>query len=456
MRPDHPIDELFRNALHEAEATPPPSVWEGIRVGRRPKRRLPPWFRMNGLLLLIVPLLGIGGYALLPKGDRLASEQVVLAETTEALAPPITTMRAAPATLSEKAPATIPKDVIHEETEAMSAFSMASSLGRVTATSEHAPRINTTPDEALASSDPKLLLPDPFATDMTERSMPENVITLRPLLPQLAIVRGPIPASAPPACAEYVLPHGEWNISGVVGLYDVKRDWQGEDQALVTALNGTEANNTTWGLGLELGREWRSGWGLSAGLFHERSEQQFAFTEKRSQVSQEVVTWLVTLDQQVFANEMDTVEHVHVTEARYNGTDRRHVYRIPVTGSYQRRIGPIHYAIRAGFALEYTQIHQDHSLVLDPEALLTVRSLSAHELRRRHPLLLLGTVGAGLGHSFHENWQLWLGAAYMRGLAPLGTTADAWTSPTRLGLQLRLVHQFTTKRSTCSEISVDR
>ena len=52
MSERHPIDELFHRALHDAEVTPPPAVWEGI-VRKRSKRRGGYWgWLAAGLLLL--------------------------------------------------------------------------------------------------------------------------------------------------------------------------------------------------------------------------------------------------------------------------------------------------------------------------------------------------------------------------------------------------------------------
>jgi hypothetical protein len=54
QREPHPIDDLFRRGLAEAEVVPPPSVWEGVQRGRRRSGWLP-WPGLNGLLLLLIP-----------------------------------------------------------------------------------------------------------------------------------------------------------------------------------------------------------------------------------------------------------------------------------------------------------------------------------------------------------------------------------------------------------------
>src|SRR5690606_6324754 len=104
----------------------------------------------------------------------------------------------------------------------------------------------------------------------------------------------------------------------------------GDDEELVKALQKTEARTSTFAPGLMLERKWHSGWGFGAGIFHERSEQQFQFVDKRTLVTEEVITWLVTLDSEVFISDQDTLRSYTTTEKTYSGSNRRSITRIPV------------------------------------------------------------------------------------------------------------------------------
>jgi hypothetical protein len=63
MNGRHPIDDLFARTLRDAEATPPPAVWEGIVRERGKGRRVAAKRRSRwGLAALLLLLLGSAGY----------------------------------------------------------------------------------------------------------------------------------------------------------------------------------------------------------------------------------------------------------------------------------------------------------------------------------------------------------------------------------------------------------
>ncbi len=78
MNRKHPIDELFAQTLRDAEAQPPPAVWEGIVRDRQKKgaQRLRRWWGYAAILLLLV---GAAGYwAMRPtESDQLIENQSV-------------------------------------------------------------------------------------------------------------------------------------------------------------------------------------------------------------------------------------------------------------------------------------------------------------------------------------------------------------------------------------------
>ena len=289
---------------------------------------------------------------------------------------------------------------------------------------------------------------EPVVTGRSEVSSADQQIAR--FLPPLSIMpdrstinNGPLSA---PAFTDYVLPNGEWIFSFVIGTSDVKRTWRGSDDPLVKALNDLEVHNTSYAFGVNAGRKYRSGFGFTTGLISERSEQQFSYTDRRTEVSQEVITWLVTLDSQVFVSDVDTVESVTTTEQRYNGFDRRSVLRIPLEGYFHRSAGRLHYGIRAGASIELTQVDQQHSLFFDrQEGRIEVTDLSGSELRARYPVMLSGAIGVDLGYSLAEHWSIEASPVLTSGIAPLTRTAEVWNSPSRFALQLRLNYHFTNR-----------
>jgi hypothetical protein len=467
-RETHPIDDLFRRKLADMEAPPPPQVWEGIMNARRERRWLPPWFRMNGLLLVLIPAAMLVTYLSWPVDNDAAGaegqtyhavpvsalgQQNVNSAGVSSISPAMGNNESGggpdqAGTTSRTPGASTSSPVAFEgERETSTALGHTSTIPNQPPTTELTASREAVSAMSLADDrnrdEPVLALP--AASDLLMDA--GNANFLRPLpiqytgtLTRPSIVIAEIP---PP----YVLPPAEWVISLVAGRYDVGRRWRGQDDALSTALNNSEARTTSHAFGMTIGRHWHSGFGITTGILAERSEQQFQFLDSRTEVSREVIPYIVTLNSQVFVSDTDTIDHYSTTEKFYEGINRRTVVRIPVEGHYIRRVGRFHYGVRAGFALEYTSAQQDHSLSLDHnEGRIGVTKLSGNDLRRRYPLMLLATSGLDLGYTLGEQWSIGLNPMYMAGAMPLSPAGEAWNSPSRLGLQFRLSHHLSPKK----------
>jgi hypothetical protein len=228
-----------------------------------------------------------------------------------------------------------------------------------------------------------------------------------------------------------------------IGFNDVRLLWTGDDERLANALDDSEAVHSTVSPGVAFGRTWLSGWGLSTGVFLERSERYFEHTERSSTVETALLTYIVTLNTQVFVSNVDTVESVSTTERHTSGVNRRTALRIPFEASWQRRARRWSYGLRAGAAVEFTRA--EHALSLDlqgQDGRLVATDLSGEAIDGRYPTALLLTAGLEVGYLFHERWSLHAGPAYMRGVTPLEDTAPVHALPERLGLQFGLVHHF--------------
>ncbi len=486
-REEHPLDEFFRRSLANTEADPPAEVWAGIQAARHRRTWWQQWFRMNGILLLLVPAAAWVTYAAWPdrntgKGrdatpddDRIAVAGIA-PETTSA-------MLAADEALIHREQQ-IRAGVNSGDPEQASIHSQESTIDNVPDVLSSDSPMRSEPGNSSVQPEEKThtevvdhsgelsvqLTSERTAgkADPGDRSMQQGAIAhdtgLRNTMASaidlpdpFAYYISPLPIGLAygslsgepktvPAPSAYVLPKGDWILSLVIGTSDVKRDWRGTDRPLVKALDDAEAHTTTYGFGIQAGRSYRSGSGFSVGLINERSEQQFSYTDRRTEVSQHVVNYIVTLDSEVFISDPDTIDQVTTVEQRYQDIDRKTVYRVPLEGFYHLSAGRLYYGPRAGASLEFTHVRQKYSLVNDPDGpRIEVGSLSRTELRSRYPAVLSGSIGVDLGYHLAENWSFELSPVYMAGILPLTGTGDVWAAPSRLAVQFRLHHHFTTK-----------
>lgn len=241
----------------------------------------------------------------------------------------------------------------------------------------------------------------------------------------------------------YVLCPSEWWLGIHFGSYSLSYDWAGENAFLANALNEVEAPTSTLALGLSVGKEWRSGWGLSTGLTFERSEQAFSRVERTTQVEEEFTTYVVTLNTQVFVIDVDSSMVILTTEKESNGAVRRSHVRIPLETYWHKGLGRWSVGPRAGLALEF--VTGKSGTLLMPNA--TDGSLVAARpdkavFDQRFPTTLVGTIGLDIGVDLDERWTIQLKPGYMQGLLTFQGTAPAESLPHRWGVQFGIVHHF--------------
>jgi hypothetical protein len=477
-RETHPIDDRFRQVLMHAEVAPPPSVWENIQQDRRSRRYLPPWFRLNSILLILVPLVGFTTYMLWPSEGSLSEnvpEKIRTASIMTADQPAreetIRNSEIVPQSSSNGTSRTLEADAIGNDLTTNATGSRTAHTIKALAEGSQpsqkvvhsgGPGSSATPsDGSITASRNNLtterdakagsLESEPSTVTRSTRSANDLAWTIPTLIQPVTIrpERTVAPSSVitSPPIEQYVLPSAEWLFSLSIARYDLQRNWYGNDTDLLEALDRSEANTSTYAIGLGVSRHWRSGWGVSLGAFHERSEQRFEFEEERIEVAQQVQTYIVTLDTDVFYSNSDTIQQVTSTRENFEGLNRRSVLRIPIDGHYHWQRGRLYYGPRLGAAVEFTTVEQDRSMTLDrEEGRLTATSLSEKELRERHPVTLMGMVGLDLGYTINERWSLWAMPAYIFPATPLTRTGDAWTAPYRFGGSLRLSYHFTPKK----------
>lgn len=473
-RETHPIDDRFRQMLAGAEVTPPPSVWENIQRERRPRRLLPPWFQLNSILLVLLPLVGFTTYMLWPTDNgSAATEPRITASVTNSASAGTTLHVESSDGAVPSAEVNAPSDVSGQSIDPDGGGSHGPStsnepIGEAIGNGGDPPQISS--NEALPFGTPKpndrsvrsnssddgspatMMGGDPALNDCYVSEDPaielETPIVLR--MDPLRVRPGPPTIEASPLTPvmppAYVLPPADWVFSIGFMRYDLQRRWKGTDEDLVSALERSEANTSTYALGLGIARHWRSGLGIGIGVQHERSEQQFRFTEEQITIQQQVNSFIVTLDTDVFYASSDTIEQVTTSREEHEGLNRRSVIRIPVDGYYHWSRGRWMAGPRLGVAVEFTRVEQDRSITLDrEEGQLRATKLTGKELRERHPVTLHGQLGLDLGFTINERWSIRATPTYLFPAMPLTRTAEAWTAPHRFGAGLQLSYHFTPK-----------
>ncbi|MEO8588498.1 MAG: hypothetical protein ABI432_03945 [Flavobacteriales bacterium] len=466
MREEHPIDQYFRDALSRAEVQPPPSVWEGVKNGRRRRRGLAFWSRRRGLTIAtLMVALGAGAYWA-TRQDRTPIQPSIIStvpsgpthKVVPTPAPTNAPLDAAKATEGRTANSKAAFDSPHQrapiKTKKASEMPVPERAVEQTGLAIHsqAPWIATTP--ASPATPGAIDVPLPQLQEGTNVPGTSALFMDVGTIGRMDPLRSAWHGSALPLSPEgsnrpttYVLPSSEWWVALQMGWYDVRRQWTGDNTELTDALNASETWTSTIGVGALVGRTWRSGWGFSTGAEHERSEQQFHYVDQWTYVEQEVTTSLVTLNTQVFISQSDTVTTQVVDERIAEGLDKRSVIRVPVEGHWRGAWRRWTYGLSAGLAGEFTSVTSNAILVQDAQdGHISTAAPEGDELRERYPIVVLGTLSADLGYSLSERWTLWASPAYMNSLGALGTRSDVFAQPERFGLRLRLGYTFNCHR----------
>ncbi len=452
MQAKHPIDELFHGALAQAEVPPPAGLFEGVIAARAQRKRGGAWWWKAGALLLIG---GALGSALVLQQNRNMPGQPVAQELTSR-------------ENTETAPATTAEDLNSSDKPALTQEQAKGANGspgnEITATiaipadtdpQSEGPKPNgksthvTVP--TTANNIPNKLGVAPASAPRktpTEMPVPWSAIDEGPTtmdlrrvaLPSLA-TGAPVPAAHPQA---FVLPHGEWWVGARAAALNETRAWSGSNTRLVEALNASEASATYWSLGIVGGRTWRSGLNLGTGLLYERSERAFSTTYRTLVEEQEITSYFVTLNEEVFVSNVDTLITTSYSESNVSGIYRRALVRVPLELGWRFDLKRWGIMPKAGLLLELNLQRQGLSLdQANSDGPLMAVQLDPEAMRQRHPDLLMAMVGAELSFMVSERWRMSAAPVIMWTAAPLGPQgAQPRSVPQRSGLEFGLTYTF--------------
>ncbi|MDX9751551.1 MAG: hypothetical protein RBT71_10765 [Flavobacteriales bacterium] len=491
-RERHPLDDRFRELLHDAEADPPPHVWAGVRGSMPPGAGRRRW--LPGLLLVLL-LVG-GTWALGPWSARDDTPSGGHGEVASAgptpnggtigagTAPAYRTGGPGPAS-TESTPATAEgNSAEHRPTDPAPALH-GPAPGTATTPIVDVPASGDAPHHPITPPSAQAAPPvesRSLPVLRTAPGLPQNAppiaqagapppgpagthaeaggqggvrpVTAAPGLPAAdatwAAVRPvrPVRAEAVPTplyrpAEPMVLPRGEWWAGVQLGSYMYRYRWQGDDRRLTDALDAAHGTAAAIVPGLAVQRQWRSGWGLAAGLWAGVAEQRFHATDRRTWVEHDIHTYLVTLDGQVFVSNVDTVEHVMHQEATVAGNARRTVLFVPLEATWAKRVRRFHYGLRAGVVAELplgASGAMPAFVVADGPLTAVTADRRAHNARR--PAALSMSVGAELGFQLHERWAIAVGGRYMHATLPFAPATDAHGLADRWGTEFRLLHHI--------------
>ncbi len=452
MQAKHPIDELFHGALAQAEAAPPAGLFEGVMADRAKRKRGAAWWWKAGALLLIGCALGSAivfqqsrnmlGQPVAQGLSSRVNTEAAQATTAEGLntsdKPVLTQVQAGGASGSSgnEITATI---AIPTDTNPQREGPEPNGKGTHVTVPKTANNIPNKPSVTPASAAEKTPTEMPAPWSASDED-PTTMDLRGAALPSLA-AGAPIRAVQPQA---FVLRHGEWWMGARAAALNETRTWSGSNTRLVEALNAAEASATYWSLGIVGGRTWRSGLSLGTGLLFERSERAFSTTYRTLVEEQEITSYYVTLNDEVFVSNVDTLITTSYSENNVSGIYRRALVRIPLELGWRFDLKRWGIMPKAGLLLELNVQRQGLSLdQANSDGPLMAVQLDPEAMRQRHPDLLMAMVGAELSFMVSERWRMSANPVIMWTAAPLGPQgAQPRSVPQRSGLEFGLTYTF--------------
>lgn len=488
MQAKHPIDERFRQLLAKAEAEPPAAVWEQL-AARQQRTRRAAWWQWKSLALLLGGAALVGGaawWALSAPDTQERNAVVAAAPTSTPNTAPVsaTTTPAvpgaegsnstAPASVSAPAQATTPTPTSittapnHHTKHTDATSDQRVHVGGRSASANTNSHLTSAPRTPANTPNTSGSIANLSAQADDEdvplaRSVPGSIdgddVSLAPIVPANAkadattafraaglerlgtVLRtAPLEATLTHRTApRYRVPPGEWWLALHVGSTTSRSTWYGEDRALSDALNAGEGWQQQFTWGGALGRQWRSGFGLSVGLMTDRSERGFRHVDRTVYQDQSIETYFVTLNGQVFLSDVDTMVTTTAVETVTQGVDRRSTVRIPLLAHWQQEWRRWNVGVRVGPTVELTQAEAGPGIVRRSADQLGGGMLTASQRQERYPATVLGLTGLDIGWRLHEHWTLQAGYLALWPISVVQPRSTVYATTLRHGAELRLI-----------------
>ena len=208
----------------------------------------------------------------------------------------------------------------------------------------------------------------------------------------------PVPHPGP-----YVLPAGSWVAGITIGVGRMNGTWRADDQQGLTDAENWRGS-TLWGL--DIGREWRSGWSIRSGLGLAMDRSTFAWEEHEVERFTDVdTTWTTTLynntEDLVYTWNIDTMELERPSASSTTRSNNLYgAIRIPLTIGWHSDQRRWRYGAFTGFTVMIPSQRQGSTLHRSPDdAGPTVVDLTDARVNDRFGPRM--NMHAGLSRGFH-------------------------------------------------------
>jgi hypothetical protein len=475
MREKHPIDELFRGVLKDAEATPPQAVWEDVMRGRHWGHRflLQLERRWGWMLVLLLLLGGTAGWMFVREPDQLTErgrpvEQLSAVRKDLDPPEPASTHTAPPSdaiATSSSAGANIPVGSARSPGIMDNGARNDTREGQRTEGDHARARINTVDRKASypmsatvsASTMPPGSEDISRSEDRHARDLSAGPATTDPAddpiervqLDPVFGIRTVHHRSDPPApelgpgkpVDQYVLPRGSSWLGLQFSYADVDGSWEG-GAPLADELDRDEEWLDQWSAGLLIGRRWRSGASFAAGIDVTQRSSRFLHDEHVEGISTVVfdTTWVVTpagVNDTVYTwNIETTVLSEPGSDQRYSATNHYTLLRIPLEAGWRREVRRWSYGIHGGiiFGTTISRRGQTSALSASDGSSAVVDLNDTPDTR--FALSVAGSLALDAGYLLSERWSLHAGPVVSQDLWSVDSDAELRTSA--LGGFLRL------------------
>jgi hypothetical protein len=242
----------------------------------------------------------------------------------------------------------------------------------------------------------------------------------------------PMPVAA--AATEFRWPVRRWWLAATVANYAEERHWHGPE---AWTRQAAELPHHRTGAGLALGMQGQGGWGVSLGAEFSVSRADYRHLDRFTMRTDTVVPFVVTFNDQVLSNYMDTLTLWSEEERDVRAVNQWTALRFPLEASWHRGWRRWRFGLRGGMALELNSQRSGVALVAVPGGAQSVDVAAAPV--RTTSVLLATTVGADIGFGLSDRFTLWATPGWSAGLFSLSRNAEgAYALPERTGVGFRL------------------
>lgn len=362
-RPEHDLDRQFRRRLQQAEAAPPPFVWEGVQVAlRRRRRRIVLWWSAG---LFLMGAVGVGLWLWRPAPAALSPT------VTDKVGSPIHTPPVAERTPGVEQAATMPAPVASPVPARPLAF--LSTKRSKTGRKPHSPALSPDTPQPLAETEPMpvaLSAEGPASPETT--SGPGILPTLTPGLLHTAprsvrLTAAPLAEMKPGSqstqkCYSFSNKGGVWMLDAYGGPAWSLPEWRIHNSELdtyVAARRRTETPDGAFNAGLRVSYFIHPNLVLRTGLHYDQWVERFEYFDPDFIRYHVVITQKLINGQWVSVTDTVGVEYGSEYQKTYN---RFGLLDIPLQIGAEWRRGVMGFSLNAGASINVLFLKRGHIL----------------------------------------------------------------------------------------------